>query len=113
MSMELLDLDWFISDGGLAVISGIALGLLAATTVFCFLLWQKGDDDMMNKFIGYLCATIALVGGLIASIQLAHPDGTMDAFLAGSYIFLLATLGGVGFRLFLVIRNKWFTEEKA
>ena len=113
MSMELLDLDWFIGDGGLVVISVIALGLLAATTVFCFLLWQKGDDDMMNKFIGYLCATIALVGGLIASIQLTASSGTMEAFMAGSYIFLLATLGGVGFRLFLVIRNKWFTEDKA
>lgn len=111
MSIEVLDIGIFL-EGGLQLIVLIVLGLIAATTVFSFLLWQKGDESMLNRFIGYLCATIGLVGGFIAAMQFVG-HGSEEVFLGGAFLFIFATLGALGFRLFFFIWDKWIQPKEA
>ncbi len=108
MSLELFDLEWYI-EGGVFVFALIALGLMVASTVFVFLLWRKGEEDLLFKFIGYILASVALVGGTIAAAQLL--GGEEETFLVGSFIFIFCLLGAVGLRLFMVIWNKWISKE--
>ncbi len=109
MSLELFDLEIWM-NGIVQIFLLVILGLLVATTVFSYLLWQKGEEHMFYKFLGYLCGSIGCVGGVIASIQLIH--GTEAVFVLGLFILMFALLAGAGIRIYRFIYDKWILKEE-
>ena len=109
MSLELFDLEFFF-EGGIQIALLVVLGLMVAITVFTALLWQKGEEKMFFKFLGYLFGSIASLAGFLASLQLIF--GTEMAFTLCFFIFLVALLVGVGIRIYRLILDKWIVKEE-
>ncbi len=113
MSLELMDFQTFIADGGLFIFLLVIGILLAVMTAFSFLIWQKGETQYFLKFITHLIATIAvLVGGVVFSIQYIIPSGSETIMYLGIFIFCVALPVAVGLALYQFIRNTWIKKEE-
>jgi hypothetical protein len=101
---------WLVDDGGLAIIGLIAAGLFVVQAVFTFLLWRKGDEKYLLKFIVYAIAAGAI---LIVSfgLMLFYDVITDEAFIVFEVIFVVMACVAGGIQIFLFIQDTWLKKE--
>ncbi len=104
---------WFLDDGGgLIGMVLIAAGLFVVQAVFTFLLWRKGDEKYLFKFISYAIAATTLIIGAITWIQtMIMEDISMEALIGLAAIFLIAVCIAGGIQIFFFIRDTWMKKE--
>jgi len=108
MQYELLD--WLKNDGGLVTLSLIAAGLFVVQAVFTFLLWRKGDEKYLFKFIVYSIAAGAIFIIDIGYLSL-YKVITDEAFIGLEVVFLVMACVAGGMQIFFFIRDTWLKKE--
>jgi uncharacterized membrane protein len=106
--------DWLFNDGGLVILSLIVAALFVVQAVFTFLLWRKGNETYLLKFIVYAIAAAAI---LIADFGFAlgplNEVISMDAWIGFSFVFLLMAGVAGGIQIYFFIRDTWVRKEEA
>jgi O-antigen/teichoic acid export membrane protein len=104
---------WFLgAGGGLIGIVLIAAGLFAVQAIFTFMLWRKGDENYLFKFIVYAVAATGLVVGAITYIiGVIQEDLTSGALTGGIAVFVIMACVAGGLEIFFFIRDTWLRKE--
>ena len=95
----------------LTVLVLIAGGLLVAQAVFTFLLWRKGDDSYLPKFIALsIAAFVVLMMGIGWLVMMeGDPSSAFVYTLAGIFLFVAPI--AIGIQIFIFIRDTWFPKD--
>jgi hypothetical protein len=110
MQWELLD--WLLEDGGIVTLSLIVAGLFIVQAVFTFLLWRKGDETYLFKFIVYAIAAAAILiadfGFIVGPLNELIPE---EAWIANVGVFLVVACVAGGMQIYFFIRDTWLKKE--
>lgn len=102
---------WLIDGGGLGILCLIAAGLFVVQAVFTFLLWRKGDEKYLFKFIVYAIAAGAILIVGIGFLSFAENAITDEAFIGLEVVFLVMACVAGGMQIFFFIRDTWLKKE--
>ena len=113
MSLELLDLNLFLFEGGMLTLVIIAGILLVVKSVFLFLMWDRVNMKYFLNFLSYVLASVGvLIGGVFSAGLLIGSAEEEIAYIGGMLLFILPLLASAGLKTYLFIDSKWISKEE-
>ncbi len=113
MSLELLDLVTILyENGGLAIFGFIAAVFFGLQTYFCFMLWKKGDESYLERFISYHIATVVFLFSSINYVIVMREPYNHALIIFTMFFLLIGAAVAAGMQIFVFIRDKWVRKEE-
>ena len=104
--------EWLLGDGGLLMFSLIAAGLFVFQGILTLLLWRKGEEKYLFKFITYFIAAGAILVGSIIYIVVIFGEGMPSSTFTGLIaVFVIMAAVACGMQIFFFIRDTWLQKE--